>query len=116
MITFGFIRTRKEMEAEMLNMIDEEMISQMGQSSTGFNNPLIQAAYSKRNSMMPEPPSNKEAGNAFNSAFWGRSSVEDAAAGQRNSLRSLNNSSKMAGPGPKGGTQGISSQKSLIQS
>lgn len=63
---------------------------------------------------MTEPPSNKEAGNAFISAFWGRSSVEEAAAGQRSSLRSLNNSSKMAGPGAKGGgTQGLSSQKSL---
>ena len=41
MVTFGFIKNRKEMEAEMLNIIDEEMVSQMGQSSTGFNNPLV---------------------------------------------------------------------------
>ena len=27
MVTFGFIKNRKEMEAEMLNIIDEEMVS-----------------------------------------------------------------------------------------
>ena len=29
MVTFGFIRSRKEMEAEMLNTADEEIVSQM---------------------------------------------------------------------------------------
>jgi protein tyrosine/serine phosphatase len=29
MITCGFIKTRKEMEAEMLNLVDEELVSQM---------------------------------------------------------------------------------------
>jgi hypothetical protein len=37
MIGFGFIKNKKEMEIEMLNM-DEEVVSWMAQSSTGFNN------------------------------------------------------------------------------
>jgi len=40
MMTFGFIKSKKEMEAEMMN-IDEELVSQMAQSSTGFHNAAI---------------------------------------------------------------------------
>lgn len=74
LISFGFIRSRKEIEAEMIN-VDEELVSQMAQSSTGF-------LASKRNN---------EAIQANASANWGRTSVDEAA-GQRSSMRSITNS------------------------
>jgi hypothetical protein len=103
MLTYGFIKSRKEMEAEMVN-IDEELASQMAQSSTGFHNVNIMAEkFSKRNLMISEvvgvPTKGSEAINgAYNSAIWGGRSTDENIGGggaggvQRSSLRSLNNS------------------------
>lgn len=102
MISFSFIKNKKEMDAEMLN-IDEEFVSQMAQSSTGFNNINIPNTLSKRNLVMTEAPS-KEA-NAFNSGNWGRTSAdENMAGGLRSSMRSINNSQKFYGGGGGSGS------------
>ena len=75
MINFGFIKSKKEMDAEMLNL-DEEIVSQMAQSSTGFNN--VNMATNSRKNMTADIQS-KEV-NAFNSGTnWGRVSAEEAA-------------------------------------
>lgn len=72
MINFGFIKTKKEMDAEMLNL-DEEIVSQMAQSSTGFNNVVPNIANPSRKNTTIEPKEN----NAFNSATnWGRVSAD----------------------------------------